>query len=405
MDASGPVPIGPAEYRKPAEEGNRIFQSILGKWLLERGHAREALKWLTPLSGRGFNVEPAIAEAWELLAKDPQYAAEAERSTEHLRTQYPAAIVAWLSDRGRIDEVPEWLIPLAETGACVRLAADTLALLARTDSRYEAEAERWARAVGDSGVIRLAREMWSWQSGREAEAKNLLAHLARDGSGPAAAELAKWERSDSIAAIGWHCHAIDLGFTQDWSDLEEVLRDMKSVNDADRSLMVRARAALETAQAAERAKVVAERARQADSVWEFRRPQGAARVSEAVAVAVAAAAAVPFVQTVASQAASDAYAKAKQLFSRVLRRDAEELTERHSGPTRYVWSVTASPTPGWSCRGTLPTRRCACSLKQTWRPSPHLILRGALSPSTGTAESGGVESNDADEGPGGANNG
>lgn len=74
------VPKGPWAYRKHAEEGNKLFQSILGKWFLERGHAEEALKWLTPLAGTGFNVAPAIAEAWEVLSRtDPKYEEEAER--------------------------------------------------------------------------------------------------------------------------------------------------------------------------------------------------------------------------------------------------------------------------------------------------------------------------------------
>ncbi|MGW2773548.1 hypothetical protein ACWC4C_13675 [Streptomyces olivaceoviridis] len=66
-------------YRNPAESGDRLFQSILGKWFLEQGHAHEALKWLMPLIGSGFNVEEATAEACELLARtDPQHKAEAE---------------------------------------------------------------------------------------------------------------------------------------------------------------------------------------------------------------------------------------------------------------------------------------------------------------------------------------
>ncbi|MFE9356376.1 hypothetical protein ACFYPB_19810 [Streptomyces olivaceoviridis] len=312
-------------YRIPAESGDRLFQSILGKWFLEQGHAHEALKWLMPLIGSGFNVEEAIAEACELLARtDPQRKAEAESWLRYLKTHHPQAIVTWLINRGRTGELLEWLIPLAETGQNVALTADTLALLARTDSRYEAEAERWLRSLGSRGILRLAREMRSWPSGRETEAKELLVALVRDGNGLAADELARWECSDPVAAIRWHCRAIDLGCTRSWRDLEEVLRELQPVTADDRALAERARAALDTALAAEESNP-------------FYSSEPAARVSaEAVTAAVATAAAIPFVQNIASQAASDIYAMAKQLFARALRRNAQELAERRPGPTLHV---------------------------------------------------------------------
>ncbi|MEU3529868.1 hypothetical protein AB0E62_39570 [Streptomyces sp. NPDC038707] len=231
--------------------------------------------------------------------------------------------MTWLINRGRTEELLKWLIPLAETGQNVALTADTLALLARTDSRYEAEAERWLRSLGSGGILQLAREMRSWPSGREAEAKELLVALARDGNGLAADELARWERSDPIAAITWHCRAIDLGCTQSWHDLEEVLRELQPVTADDRALAERARAALDTARAAEGP--------------EWATPDVAARLSEeAIAAAVATAAVMPFVQNIASMAASDVYAMVKQLFARALRRNAQELTERRTGPTLHV---------------------------------------------------------------------
>ncbi|MGW0512812.1 hypothetical protein ACWD1W_26745 [Streptomyces olivaceoviridis] len=314
-------------YRNPAESGDRLFQSILGKWFLEQGHAHEALKWLMPLIGSGFNVEEATAEACELLARtDPQHKAEAERWLRYLKAHHPQTIVTWLINRGRTEELLEWLIPLAETGQNAALTADTLALLARTDSRYEAEAERWLRSLGSRGILRLAREMRSWPSGRETEAKELLVALARDGNGLAADELARWERSDPVAAITWHCRAIDLGCTQSWRDLEEALRELQPVTADDRALAERARAALDTAWAAEESNPF--------SVSES--AAGRAVSAEAVTAAVATAAAIPFVQNIASQAASDIYAMAKQLFARALRRNAQELTERRPGPTLHV---------------------------------------------------------------------
>ncbi|WP_327231695.1 hypothetical protein [Streptomyces murinus] len=314
-------------YRKQAEEGNRLFQSILGKWFLEQGHVAEALKWLMPLSDSGFKVEQAIAEAWELLARtDPQHEAEAEGWLRHIKARYPGTTAEWLIGRGRTAEVLEWLIPLAETGRHVELAADTLAQLARTDTQYEAEAEHWLRALGSGGMLRLAREMRSWPSGREAAAKELLVALAREGNGPAADELARWERSDPVAAIGWHCRAIDLGFTRNWHDLEEVLRELRPVTADDQSLAARARVALDTAQAVERA----------EAASPPRETQDCLRVAETMAVVVATTAVVPFVQNIASQAAGDVYAKAKQLFGRALRRSSQELTDRSTGPTIYV---------------------------------------------------------------------
>ncbi|MGW2955693.1 hypothetical protein [Streptomyces eurythermus] len=310
-------------YRKPAERGDRLFQSILGKWFLEQGHANEALVWLMPLIGSGFNVEEAVAEACELLARtDSQHKAEAERWLRYLKAHHPQAIVTWLVNRGRTEELLEWLIPLAETGQNAALTADTLALLARTDSRYETEAERWLRSLGSGGILQLAREMRSWPSGREIEAKELLVALARDGNGSAADELARWERSDPVAAITWHCRAIELGCTRSRHDLVEVLRELQPVTADHRALAERARAALDTAWAAEETTPFSE---------------AAGRMSvEAVAAAVATAAALPFVQNVASLAANDIYAMVKRLFARALRRNAQELTDRRPGPTLHV---------------------------------------------------------------------
>ncbi|MGY5079568.1 hypothetical protein ACWIGX_21130 [Streptomyces nigrescens] len=250
-----------------------------------------------------------------------------------------------LLDRGNREEAKRWLVPLAEAGhgEAVRALAWSASRLARTDSAYEAEAEHWlrreARVSQDRDVlVAMAVEMRGWASGRVAEAEQLVAGLAQEGSARAAGQLAFWdEERDPAAAVQWYRLAMELGDKSAWSFLGECLsaqgryaeakavyRPYADAGDsfARRKLQEVVRAQGESGTAPE----------PEQSELEFR----VGGLPDAVATAVITAAVLPFLQAVATQAAGDAYAKSRALINRILHREGSDDPDPCQGPALHL---------------------------------------------------------------------